>query len=164
MKTSNRRPMTAVALSAAGALLAACAGQPQQGTGWNDAWTYTPPSEIGQQPATRTAAAETPTEPKQYADANHDGKITQEEARVDPALVASFDQYDRNHDGTLDSAEFAQLVADSRERHPRSENGAEFARMEVGMNEIGSYDRPKHFWRPDRAHHYGRDPNLSPWY
>lgn len=46
------------------------------------------------------------------ADENRDGRVTLEEAASDPKLQASFERHDRNHDGELDRAEFAQLEAD----------------------------------------------------
>lgn len=50
-----------------------------------------------------------------YADENRDGKVTREEAKVDPNLTRVFGHYDANDDGTLDRAEFARLESDSRE-------------------------------------------------
>ena len=66
--------------------------------------------------------------PLRYADANHDGKVTREEASVDRALAAAFDRYDKNGDGILDRAEFAQFVADNDRSHPLPRQ--EFAAVE----------------------------------
>ena len=60
------------------------------------------------------SVAEPRVEPiTRYADANNDGKVTREEAKADPNLARSFDQYDGNKDGVLDRGEFARLEADS---------------------------------------------------
>ncbi|MEJ2687729.1 MAG: EF-hand domain-containing protein [Gammaproteobacteria bacterium] len=42
-------------------------------------------------------------------DANHDGKISKQEAAADPALEAHFSQADTNKDGTLEQGEFAAM-------------------------------------------------------
>ncbi len=42
-------------------------------------------------------------------DANHDGKISREEAAKDPKLAAKFDQLDANHDGFLDRSDFQAM-------------------------------------------------------
>lgn len=52
-----------------------------------------------------------PAEGPRYADADRDGRVTREEASVDPALAASFDRYDGDGNGQLDRAEFARLEA-----------------------------------------------------
>ena len=50
-----------------------------------------------------------------YADANNDGKVTREEAKADPALARSFDQYDLDKNDVLDRSEFARLEAAARD-------------------------------------------------
>ena len=42
-------------------------------------------------------------------DANHDGKISKQEAAADPALEAHFSQADTNQDGALEQGEFAAM-------------------------------------------------------
>ena len=168
MKAKFRRPLISGAASAACAVLAACTGVKDQGTGWDDAFTYTPPSatSVARAPGRETAELDTGA-PVAYADANNDGKVTKEEAQVDPALAAAFDRYDHNHDGVLDSKEFEQLVADSREHHHEQANGneTEFARMELAQREIGSEDDLDFdAWRSERDSVYSRNPNLSKWY
>jgi len=169
MREKFRRRFISGAASAACAVLAACTGVKDQGTGWDDAFTYTPPTRdtsVARAPGRETAALETGA-PVAYADANNDGKVTKEEAQVDPALAAAFDQYDHNHDGVLDGKEFAQLVADSRERHHEQANGneTEFARMELAQREIGSGDDLDFdAWRSERDSVRSRNPNLSKWY
>lgn len=56
-------------------------------------------------------AAEAAPAPRitRYADQNRDGKVTREEARVDPALAKTFDRYDLDHNRVLDRGEFARL-------------------------------------------------------
>lgn len=57
------------------------------------------------------SARHDPAEGPRYADADRDGRVTREEASVDPALAASFDRYDGDGNGQLDRAEFARLEA-----------------------------------------------------
>jgi hypothetical protein len=57
-----------------------------------------------------------------FADKNKDGKVTRDEAGVDPALERVFDQYDLDHNKELDRGEFARL-----ERRARN---SEFSRFE----------------------------------
>ncbi|MGG6462424.1 EF-hand domain-containing protein [Solilutibacter silvestris] len=42
-------------------------------------------------------------------DADHDGKISRDEAAKDPKLAAKFDQLDANHDGFLDRSDFEAM-------------------------------------------------------
>lgn len=42
-------------------------------------------------------------------DTNQDGKVSQQEAQVSPALVKGFDKIDTNQDGFLSLNEFSQL-------------------------------------------------------
>jgi hypothetical protein len=44
-------------------------------------------------------------------DTNHDGQISQDEAKKAPEIAKKFVQADTNHDGKLDAAEFAALEA-----------------------------------------------------
>lgn len=44
-------------------------------------------------------------------DKNSDGKVTRSEAASNPELSRQFDQLDKNHDGSLDKAEFAKFQA-----------------------------------------------------
>lgn len=62
----------------------------------------------------RQAGNQTSRDRVVYADQNRDGRVTKREAKVDQALVRSFDRYDRNDDEILDRAEFAQLEASAR--------------------------------------------------
>lgn len=71
------------------------------------------------QPAAATAPA-APAAPSKFSmgpgqpvqddfaqlDSNHDGKISAQEARTQPALAKNFKQWDKNHDGTLSRQEF----------------------------------------------------------
>ncbi len=41
------------------------------------------------------------------ADANHDGKVSKEEAAKVPALNAKFQSLDKNHDGTISADEYS---------------------------------------------------------
>lgn len=58
-------------------------------------------------------AYQDPAETPRYADADRDGRVTREEASVDPALAARFERFDRNKNGELDRGEFARLEAGS---------------------------------------------------
>ena len=62
-------------------------------------------------------AYQDPAESPRYADADRNGRVTRDEADVDPALAANFDRYDRNGNGELDRAEFARLEAGSTASH-----------------------------------------------
>lgn len=79
------------------------------------------------EPATGASAATGQAVASRFADGNRDGRVTREEAKVDPYLSASFDAYDRNANDELDRAEFARLEAresTQEERHqlrPRRE-------------------------------------------
>jgi|GEM_PF-3579937 len=46
-------------------------------------------------------------------DANHDGVISQEEAKANPALAARFSEIDANSDGRIEQAEFARFEVSS---------------------------------------------------
>lgn len=46
-------------------------------------------------------------------DSNHDGKISQEEAKTYADLANKFASVDSNHDNAVDEAEFARFEADS---------------------------------------------------
>lgn len=52
-----------------------------------------------------------PAETPRYADADRNGKVSRDEASVDPTLAARFGRYDSDRNGELDRAEFAQLEA-----------------------------------------------------
>jgi Ca2+-binding EF-hand superfamily protein len=52
----------------------------------------------------------------QTADANHDGKLTREEAQAGmPRLAAKFDQIDATHQGYITLAQLEQFAAKSRQ-------------------------------------------------
>ena len=58
------------------------------------------------------AAGTTQTNPVfQKLDANHDGFVSREEAKQDPAVSAVFSQADTNRDGKLDENEFIKAVS-----------------------------------------------------
>jgi hypothetical protein len=57
------------------------------------------------------SAYQDPAETPRYADADRNGRVTRDEADVDPALSANFERYDRNSNGELDRGEFARLEA-----------------------------------------------------
>lgn len=61
--------------------------------------------------ASSRSAGQDPTEGPRYADADRNGRVTRDEASIDPALAASFDRYDANANGELDRGEFARLEA-----------------------------------------------------
>lgn len=65
----------------------------------------------------------------QRLDANGDGRLTREEARIDPAVSAAFDRIDSNGDGTITRAE-ARQFDDRRADTPagNGDNGATPAR------------------------------------
>lgn len=67
-------------------------------------------------------------QPCVVADANRDGKVTKEEAGVDPNLVAAFDQYDTDQDGSLSREEWGALEQASLERHGQA-SGTEEAEV-----------------------------------
>lgn len=46
-------------------------------------------------------------------DTNHDGVISQEEAKANPDLAARFSEIDANSDGRIESAEFARFEVSS---------------------------------------------------
>jgi len=119
MSTHSLRSLTGFA---AALLLAACA-TPQTVTVCERA-----AGACGAKPPPIAQAQPPRKAPVRYADANHDGKVTREEAQADRALAAAFDTYDKNGDGVLDPGEFAQLEADSNRRHPRQRQ--EFAAAE----------------------------------
>ena len=79
----------------------------------------------------------------QYADADHDGKVTRTEASVDPNLARSFDHYDSNDDGVLDRGEFAQLEdGDRRESQTETARAAPLRReppeQPMSLNRTGA--------------------------
>lgn len=51
-----------------------------------------------------------------YADANHDGDVTRDEAGADAALTQAFDRYDLDRNDQLDRGEFARLEDERRAR------------------------------------------------
>lgn len=60
----------------------------------------------------------TESEPKsprifEQLDKDKDGKVSQQEAQVSPALVKGFDKIDTNKDGFLSSDEFSQLQVEA---------------------------------------------------
>jgi hypothetical protein len=59
------------------------------------------------------SAYQDPAETPRYADADRNGRVTRDEADVDPALAAHFERYDANSNGELDRGEFARLEAGS---------------------------------------------------
>jgi len=95
-----------------------------------------------QQPMAKAPAEPRRKAPLRYADANHDGKVTREEASVDRALAAAFDRYDKNGDGVLDPGEFAQFVADNDRRHPQPRQEFAAAEQAPAPNE-----KPAEEWR-----------------
>ena len=52
-------------------------------------------------------------------DANHDGRISSEEAKANADLKANFDMLDRNHDGFLTPDEFASWSFASKAGQPK---------------------------------------------
>jgi hypothetical protein len=84
------------------------------------------------------SAYQDPAETPRYADADRDGRVTRDEADVDPALAAHFERYDADSDGALDRAEFARLEA-----------GATSGSSQVGKP-AGKEDEERHTLRPRR--------------
>lgn len=63
-----------------------------------------------------------------YADRDHDGRVTREEAQIDSGLMRAFDRYDADDDGALDRGEFARL-----EERSRSQQGAQADGQDTAM-------------------------------
>jgi len=74
------------------------------------------------EPAGRASAPADQAVASRFADGNRDGRVTREEASVDPYLSASFDRYDRNANNELDRAEFARLEARATEPRAATED------------------------------------------
>lgn len=77
-----------------------------------------------------------------YADENRDGQVTRDEAKADPALAASFDQYDLDRNGKLDRGEFARLEDARRMRSATTVSSEQVSRRWL-VEKPGGYFGPE---------------------
>jgi hypothetical protein len=104
--TTNRIPRL-LAASCAALLLAGC-GEP------GDESARTAGKTTDAASRHEAAASESP----RYADANRDGRVTRDEAKVYAALEDNFDRFDMDRNGELDRGEFARLEMEAVDRPP----------------------------------------------
>ena len=141
------RPQLAVLALAATAALGGCAHDDGALSGERDFVTIEPVDVSPQEPQKIT----------RYADENRDGQVTRDEARADPALAASFDEYDLDRNGRLDRGEFARLE-DAR----RLRAATTVSREEVSRRWL--VEKPGGYFGPERRESLNRTggPQESP--
>ena len=102
-----------------------------------------------------------PPAPKitRYADENRDGQVTRAEAKADPALAASFDQYDLDDNGRLDRGEFARLE-DARRQRAATRITPEQVSQRWEVEKPDGYFGPQR--RPSSLNRTGEQPRPEP--